>query len=846
MNSHIALVLCHSQNIGCPCVTVFGHAVLFDCGENREDTASPKTAMQWHTTPTLSRDKALAFLWQSRNRSIRIAAIALAWMLCTACLSVGADPPDPLELLTDGGFTLTDADRNHWAFQPVRVMQPAIDPHTALMCENPIDRFILAKLAARDLAISPRANRMVLIRRVTLDLIGLPPTPTEVGAFVNDLSPCAYEQLIDRLLASPHYGERWGRHWLDLARYAETDGFEHDTVRPHSWRYRDYVIKSFNDDKPYDRFIREQLAGDELWPDDPEAIAATGFNLLGPDMVDSSDQIQRRHNTLNDMTDTTALSFLGLTMGCARCHDHKFEPISQRDYFRLQAFFTPAKFDREKAIPTPSLRVAYDVAMREYNEHPRMRELVAFEAPWREKLFQQKVAQLSPEAQIAHRTLPEQRNSEQANLVLETEEKVKISEKEVSAAFSDDERQQHTQLQAEVSKQPRPISLPKAMALGTSDGSPSKTFVLHRGEYNQPGDEVAAGFPTVLGTGSVLSQAESSVEEANANGGSDEGLRGSSQTSHRTALANWVGSKENPLSARVMVNRVWQHHFGRGVVSTPSDFGTHGQPPSHPELLDWLSNEFVSSEWSVKHLHRLMLISATYRQASVLGKNQPSVVTDGRSSRESPLPNSLPLRPGRGDMIDDFAVWKRALKSDPDNRLYWRMNRLRLEGEVIRDGLLVASDQLNSAMGGPGVFPPIPKELFAGAQGWATSGSVSEHSRRSIYLFARRNLRFPFLEVFDAPDSNLSCPIREESTTAPQSLTLLNADEVTSAAKATATRLRNEARSVEEQIVLAYRLVLGRIPTERERTLASAFLAASPLDEFCRALFNLNDFVYVE
>jgi mono/diheme cytochrome c family protein len=680
-------------------------------------------------------------------------------------------------------FTITDADRSHWSFRPIT--RPSPPAGNSLGDDaNPIDRFIAAKLATAGLKLSPPAEKTTLIRRVTLDLIGLPPTPEEVEAFANDTSPQAYEKLIDRLLASPHYGERWGRHWLDLARFAETDGFEHDAVRPHSWRYRDYVIRAFNEDKPYDRFVREQIAGDELWPADPQALTATGFNLLGPDMVDSSDQEQRHHNTLNDITDTAALTFLGLTMGCARCHDHKFEPISQRDYYSLQAFFTPAKFDRERPIPTPAEKETYEAAMSQYEARPEVRELANLEAPVRERLRERKLAKLPSEAQAAHRTPPEQRNAEQANLVLETEDKVKVSEKELAGAFSGESKARRQELITAVKKLSKPAPLPRAMAL--LDGAPKKTFVLRRGEYSQPEDEVSPAFPEILRPTGAAPCADG----------------------RRAALADWIASPGNPLTARVMVNRIWQHHFGRGLVPTPNDFGTHGQAPTHPELLNWLASEFIARGWSVKAMHKLILLSATYRQSSVV----------------SPA----------------------ARAADPENKFYSRMSRVRLEGETIRDSLLAISGQLNPKMGGPGVFPPIPKEIFAGAKGWPVNDSASDYSRRSIYIFSRRNLRFPFLEVFDAPDSNLSCPVRERSTTAPQALTLLNADEVMIAAKLTAERLKREAASTDDQIVLAYRLTLARAPTSREAAISRDFLAQAPLEELCRALFNLNDFIYVE
>lgn len=667
----------------------------------------------------------------------------------------------------------SDADKNHWAFQPVtRPTPPAIADYS-----NPIDRFIVAKLREKNLEPAPPATRKQLVRRVTFDLIGLPPTPEEVKAFVTDRSPQAYENLIDRLLASPHYGERWGRHWLDLARFAESDGYEHDAVRPHAWRYRDYVVRSLNADKPYDEFVREQIAGDELRPHDPEAVTATAFNLLGPDMVDSSDQIQRRHNTLNDMTDTASLTFLGLTLGCARCHDHKFEPLTQRDYYSLQAFFTPAKFQPAAPIPTAAERAEYDRAMNEYNNHPKVVELAALEAEPRKQIFARKVAQLSPEAQMAHNTPPAQRNAEQSNLVLETEDKVKITEGDLNSALNAGDNKRRKELLDEIKNLPKPKPVPKTMALA-NENKPAKAHVLHRGEYSQPGEEVQPSFPVVLTS-----------------------LRKSAK-SQRTSLADWIASPQNPLTARVMVNRIWQHHFGRGLVASPSNFGTHGAKPTHPELLDWLASEFTRRHWSIKQMHKLMLTSLAYQQTSFSASGA---------------------------------------KSDPENRLLWRMNRIRLEGEAIRDSLLAISGELKRDLGGPGVFPPIPKELFQGATGWNARENDPQNARRSIYIFARRNLRFPFLEVFDAPDNNLSCPAREQSTTSPQSLTLLNSDEVFRASKLTAKRIAGDA----DPITSAYELIIGRKPTANEAQIAREFLAQSPLHELCRALFNLNDFVYV-
>lgn len=703
---------------------------------------------------------------------------------------------------TTAEFAFSDTDRKHWAFQPVKREAPPTLTDGSWV-KNPIDQFVLAELEANGIVPTPAASKEQLIRRVTFDLIGLPPTPSETDAFVNDSSPDSYRKLVDQLLASPRYGERWGRHWLDLARFAESDGFEHDTVRPNAWRYRDYVIKAFNDDKPYDRFIREQIAGDELFPGNNDALVATAFNLLGPDMVDSADQVQRRHNTLNDMTDTTGSVFLGLTLGCARCHDHKFEPISQRDYYQLQAFFTPAVFRNDAPVPSQQERAAYDAAWRKYNAQTTVREIAALEEPYREKLYHGKLAKLSEEAQLAHKTPAEKRTPEQINHIQETAELVKVTDKELLAALSADDRAKHRKLQDELKRIPKPTPLPMTMALQNTNRSAAKTHLLYRGDPTRPGEMVVAGYPLIL-TARQASQAAADSLLQKASLGHDH----AGASSYRARLADWIASPNNPLTARVMVNRIWQHHFGRGIAPTPSDLGTHGQRPTHPELLDWLANEFIARGWSLKQMHKLMLLSATYQQSSLASKEM--------------------------------------LNRDPDNRLFSRWQRKRLEGEVIRDSLLAISGELNSTMSGPGVFPPIPADLFKGAAGWTASTNAHEHARRSLYIFARRNLKFPFLEVFDAPDSNLSCPSRERSTSAPQSLTLLNADEVMAAARIAAARITTEFASTRDRVVLAYRLILGRRPSAQELSFSEQFLANSPLNELCRALFNLNAFVYVE
>ncbi len=669
---------------------------------------------------------------------------------------------------------------DHWAWtKPTRPPVPA-------GAANPIDAFVRARLAAANLAPAPRATPEQLLRRVTFDLTGLPPTPAELDAFVRDTAPDVWAKVVDRLLASPHYGERWGRHWLDLARYADTNGYEFDEPRPDAWRYRDYVIAALNADVPYTRFVTEQLAGDLAFPADPAARVATGFNVLGPDMTDASDQAQRRLNTLNDMTDTAALAFLGLTLTCARCHDHKFEPVPQADYFRFQAFFAAAAFRTDVPVATPADERAAIRAEARYLELTASLSdaLNAVEGPHRRRLIDAKVAKLSADARAAHRTPAEKRTGGQIELVAETAAKVRVTDAEVAKALSADEKKEADALRAKLkafdADKPRPR--PVAMGLTDRPGPPPKTFVLERGELGNKGAEVQPGVPTVLG--------------------------GAATPGGRLALAKWVASADNPLTARVIVNRLWQHHFGRGIVATASDFGTRGTPPTHPELLDWLACELADGGWTLKRMHRLMLLSETYQLST-------TVTAD-------------------------------AARLDPQNRLLSRMNRLRLEGEAVRDALLAASGRLNTKAGGPGVVLPELARAAGGSRPVPVTTDAAEHTRRSVYLFARRNLRDPFLEAFDLPDSNNSCPKRERSTTAPQALALLNSADATAAAKALADRLMREADTESARVALAYRLVLGRNATPAERARAAAFLEESPLTELCRALFNLNEFVYLD
>jgi hypothetical protein len=650
------------------------------------------------------------------------------WLALTVgCVLFAAETTAPL-----GKYT--PVERRHWAFVPRS--RPEI-PKVA-GARTPIDAFILARLNKEGLKPSPLADRRTLIRRVYFDVIGLPPTPAEVSAFAADRSPDAYARLVDRLLVSPHYGERWGQHWLDVIRFAETDGFEYDTHRRDAWRYRDYVIRAFNNDKPYDRFLLEQLAGDEIAPKEDETLIAAGFNRLAPLRKNAGNQevASSRNEVLTEMTNIVGAAFLGVTLGCARCHDHKFDPIRQSDYYRIEGYFSGVW---DKDIPRHS--------------------------PEEDKAWKAQAEPIEREMKQVRASMRGLKGEQRAPLEKKLEE-----------------------LQ---DKMPDPLP-----ALFTVTDDPAKRSAIHllaRGDYQHKGDRVG-----MRPLGVLLPEGAPELPE--------------DTKAPRAELARWVTDPDNPLTARVMVNRIWHYHFGRGIVASPNDFGRMGERPTHPELLDYLANEFVAGGFSVKKIHRLILLSHAYQQAS-----------DTRN-----------------------AV---AQEKDPENKLLWRFQRRRLEAEEIRDAMLAVSGELNAKPGGPSVIVPIDKELvnalYKPSQ-WAVTRDPAEHNRRSVYLLAKRNLRLPFMEVFDAPDTQGSCPRRESSTHAPQVLELMNGDLANRQAAAFAARIEKEgSKDRLRQVDLAYRLAAGRAPTVKERQIALAFLKTQPLREFALAMFNLNAFLYV-
>jgi hypothetical protein len=693
---------------------------------------------------------------------------------------------------------ITAEERSHWAFQPVgKHAVPTIAGRRWV--RNPIDAFVLARLEAAGLRPAPEADRNTLIRRLSFDLTGLPPGPEEVAAFGGDRSPFAYERLLDRLLASPHHGVRWGQHWLDLARYADTDGFEFDQARPNAWRYRDWVVASLNRDLPYDRFLSLQLAGDELEPEHPAAFIATGFNRCYPDMVDLNDQGLRRQNALNDITETTGLVFLGLTIGCARCHDHKFDPIRQADFYRLQAFFTPVRFRDDYPVASPERRRAHERAVTAWQaELTDIRaEILRLEKPIRDRVAPGLPMGALDEAVAAyHKPEAERTEAEVRNVFELLRHDGRIRPGDWARLASPELLADRARLLARLERIERsaPPSMPTARGTEEAGEAPPPTYLLKRGEFAARGPAVDPAFPAVLGD-----QPTGIAKAAGSSG-------------RRSALARWLTRADHPLTARVFVNRVWQGHFGRGLVGTPSDLGQMGDAPSHPELLDWLAREFIASGWSVKALHRLIVTSATYRQ----------------SSRPSATP-----------------------AADPENLLLWRQNRRRLDGESLRDALLAVSGRLNPAQGGPGVFPPLPAELTrlsSKGQIWPVSPRIADQDRRSLYIFVRRNLRYPFFEGFDRPDTNASCPRRAVTTIAPQALSLLNSPLAVGSARDLARRVADEAGPGRDaQLDRAYRLTLARPPDPSEGALALAFFRdGGTLDDLCLTLLNLNEFLYVD
>jgi mono/diheme cytochrome c family protein len=699
---------------------------------------------------------------------------------------------------------VTPGEREFWAFRPPRrsAVPVASDPRWN---GNPIDAFLYAAMKAKGVTPSARADRRTLIRRAYLDLLGLPPTPAEVDAFVQDTSPDAWPRLIDRVLASPHYGERWARHWLDLVRYADSGGFEFDVDRPQGWRYRDYVVNAFNTDKRYDQFIREQIAGDEYTPVSDEAMIATGFLRLGPEGGGGGER--GRQDALDDIVGTTTLTFMGMTVACARCHNHKFDPIPQKDYYRIQAVFYSTRPVEHPLVPSHVV-AAHRAEVQRIDDlkKPLEERKKSLEAPYLKQLVEAAVSELPEYLQLAWNTPAKERTEGQRLNVLQIEKtlqndtlRAKITEKDIVALMPPEDRRQHESVKAEIAslEAKKPASYATARAIGEAGREPRPSHFLLRGSIDAKGSEMAPGVLTVATAADPVFPAPPSD---------------ATSSWRRRGFAEWLASAENPLTARVLVNRVWQHHFGEGIVRTPSNFGALGDRPSHPDLLDWLALEFVDRSWSVKAMHRLMMTSEAYQMAS-------------------------------RDIAANAAL-------DPDNRLVWRMPRPRLEAETIRDQILAVAGTLDRTTGGPNVYPYIDPDLFevSSRRNWPGKPDDDPSTwRRSLYVFSKRSIRYPLFEAFDQPNLINSVDRRNRSTVAPQALLLMNNSTVLFHAKKFAERVRREAGDdIDSQVTAAFRLALGRDPESAERASSAAFVgdSADGLAAFCHALFNLNEFVY--
>ena len=699
--------------------------------------------------------------------------IALAAWLAEAALAQGHAPE-----LRPRPFAITEADRAHWSFQPLK---RSVAPPGA---GHPVDAFISLKLRRHGLDLAPPASPREQVRRGSFDLLGLPPNPADVEAFERDPSDAAWAALVDRWLASPHYGERWGRHWLDLVRYAESNGYERDGPKPHAWRYRDYVIGSFNADKPYDQFVREQLAGDEIaeaeWASsaqlsDParQAIIATGFYRLHVWDDEPDDTKAAEYDDLDDMLSTAGTAFLGLTVGCARCHDHKYDPLAQGDYYSLMAFLHSIDgygLQHRGGGGRGTGKITRPLASR--------REL----AHW-------------AEGQAAR-----VRDLETRLVALGQGPKGTPGEREALTAAIQGARNMAPPFD-------------QALVVAENGPVPVPTRVLMRGDARSPGGEARPRFPAVL----AASAPAAPSRPGNA-----------PTTGLRSVLADWIASASNPLTPRVMINRVWQPHFGRGLAPTPDDLGRTGLPPTHPELLDHLAAEFVAGGWSLKRMHRLIMTSRAYRM----------------SSRAAP---------------------GRALDIDEANALLWRQNPRRLEAEAVRDTWLAVSGTLNRAQGGPSVYPTLPPEVHttqdSAGKGWQDSPGA-EQNRRSVYLVVKRALKVPLLECLDFANSTSALGQRPVTTVAPQALMLLNDPFARAQARAFAARLTHEAGHDDDaRIRLGFRLAVQRSPGAAEQAAARSLLEAQrreaahlglgdadlvAWESLCRAWLNLNEVVHVD
>ena len=700
--------------------------------------------------------------------------------------------PTPRESLE---LQVTEADRRHWAFRPLPKAVPVPDVLNEKWVRTPVDAFIAAAHDKKGVTPVSAASARELIRRATFDLTGLPPDRRAVERFAADTSPAAWDRLVNELLSSPHYGERWGRHWLDVARYADSDGYEADRDRNQAFHYRDFVIRALNRDMPYDEFVRWQLAGDEFAPDNPDAIAATGFIAAGPNIVtavtDSKTNKERyRYDELDDYVATTGSALLGVTVGCARCHDHKYDPIPTRDYYRMVAAFANSR--REVT----------------YLSKPR-RDLKDFLDTSRASLRESKMNALGLSEEMKGLLRPAllKNNPTQRKAYEAYDSKLQFTDEEFRSWLGVEGQNRMDVLTAAASNAP-----PSDMALIVRDlgPHPAEAWLLGRGNPENKREPLVWGGLTVL-TGAVTPeqyQSRARTRQPHAPSGYT-----------RAALAEWITDVEHGaggLLARVIVNRVWQHHFGEGLVRTSGDFGLQGDVPVHTDLLDWLARQLIQNGWSLKSLHAMIMRSSVYQLGSTFNRANA--------------------------------------KLDPDNRLLWRRRPVRLEAEALRDAMLAASGKLNLTMFGPGFKPPVPKDAMATRSNDvypSEAPDTPELYRRSIYMFAKRSVRYPMIETFDGADVNVSCSRRTPTVVPTQALALLNDGWVRARAQDLASRLKAEAGpSADAQVRLGFELLFSRPPDATELRSAVDFLANSSaggdrLANLCHTLFLLNEFQYV-
>jgi hypothetical protein len=763
-------------------------------------------------------------------------AIIKAWIDQGAAWDGPAPPAVTAALQPQGGpetHQLPPGARNYWAFKlPVQAQVPYFGPDMT----NPVDRFLEKGRHEKGLTAAPRADKPTLVRRAYLDLLGLPPTPAEVSEFVNDNALDAWSRLIDKLLASPHYGERWGRYWLDVARYADSSGFEYDYDRPEAWRYRDYVVRAYNQDKPYNVFIKEQVAGDELDWKTADSMIATGFLRAGARVgFREKDNPERRYDYLDDLIATVGRGVLGLTVQCARCHDHKFDPILQRDYYSLEASLFGYVETTYPLAPRPEAE-AYQKKMDEIDaqEKSLKAEIKALEAPVFQRLMAEAVRTKFPSNIREAFEKPEKDRTEgERLLVAQIPDAFVFDPLPVDKNLSPEDAARKKALRekiAELEKQrPKPIPMAEIATDGdyrsTPEGRGDETigcpqcripdptagpfvttgdnkykippsYLLLRGDPDTKGVLMKPGFVTVATYGNPPTE----IPPADGH-----------TSGRRRALAEWLVSTENPLTARVEVNRIWARHFGRGIVGSVDNFGRMGDQPTNQELLDWMAVEFMNRGWSEKEMHRLIMTSDAYQMAS------------SYQSEEN-------------------------VSKDPEDYALWRYRMTRLDSDAVRDSIMAVSGAINLAMGGPPVYPPMPKELLDATihNVWVKQPDGPETWRRSVYVYRKRNLNVPMLEVFDMPDPNVTAGPRTVSTVPTQSLTLLNDEFVRHQAKLFASRVEEGApNDVAKQIDLAYRIALSRSPDDKELEIGMDLVKKQGLVDFAQVVLNLNEFLYL-